>query len=136
MPVIDDLKNQLRNVNSFKNLGVENIVRFSEKIGNELQQKNLKTNQIRKILDAVRKIENQVKKSKTFSRDQLILLKPIISYASKRIDETDFRNMPGKVFGDALLLVIDKVQDKEDFTLFVKYTESIVAYHKYFGGKD
>lgn len=135
MPAIDSLKAELDKISSLKEMNPGILIRLSEEIGRELKEKNLKTNQIRKVLNSVRKIEIEQKKRENFSTEELIFLKPTLAYAAKRIDEKE-KSRPGELFNYAISLTIDKVKGAEDFERFMKYVQSIVAYHKFYGGQD
>lgn len=96
----------------------------------------LKTNQIRKFLDSIRKLQNSIqKKAKDeFTNQELILLKVYLAYAKARQEQV-------KPFMMVVNSAIDKVRDKgeegyNDFQKLVKFIEAIIAYHKYFGGDD
>ncbi|OAT80441.1 type III-A CRISPR-associated protein Csm2 [Desulfotomaculum copahuensis] len=125
-------------INSLKRLAdlpVDRLVKYAEDMGRHLVQINLKTNQIRKFLDAVKKLE-AVKTAgaggsgrEFFDRDGVKLLKPKLAYAAGRQSEV-------KPLMRLLDPCIDRVETKEDFKQFARLVESIVAYHRFYGGRD
>ncbi len=128
---------------SLKEYPIRTLVKDTENFGQYLKDKNLKTNQIRKFLDAVNRIkldlkikikERKTDASLSFSEVpkidvEFVLLKQKLAYASAR--------EPGvKPLKEVMDAAIDKVKDSEDFERFFQLIESIIAYHKAAGGKD
>jgi CRISPR-associated protein Csm2 len=90
----------------------------------------LKTSQIRKFLDAVNEIKSKGTQEKEADfRSACMLLKPKLAYAAGRQDEV-------KPLMAVLVPCIDRVYGKDDFTRFYRFVESIIAYHRYHGGRD
>lgn len=106
--------------------GGEALVTAAEDLGNRLENRQLKTAQIRKVYGAVKKIQM----SDEFHRNDLIMLKPKLAYAAARNDEvTDLK--------DALTQAIDRVgDDPQRFKNFVDFFEATLAYHRAAGGRD
>ena len=106
--------------------GGEALVTAAEDLGNRLENRQLKTAQIRKVYGAVKKIQM----SDVFRRNELIMLKPKLAYAAARNNEvTDLK--------DALTQAIDRVgDDPQRFKNFVDFFEATLAYHRAAGGKD
>ena len=106
--------------------GGEALVTAAEDLGNRLENRQLKTAQIRKVYGAVKKIQM----SDVFRRNDLIMLKPKLAYAAARNSEvTDLK--------DALTQAIDRVgDDPQRFKNFVDFFEATLAYHRAAGGRD
>lgn len=106
--------------------GGEPLVSAAEDLGNRLENRGLKTSQIRKVYGAVKKIQM----SDEFRRNDMIMLKPKLAYAAARDDAvTDLK--------DALTQAIDRVgDDPKRFKNFVDFFEATLAYHKDAGGRD
>lgn len=132
----------------FADVSMEAIVSDAEnKAKRFAREDGVKTNQIRNFFTAIAKMrttytsagtkektEEQKKKAKYEAiRNDLILLKPKLAYAAGR--KKDVRNF--SVFLtkaiDAVIKSRDKTKAIENFFALI---ESIVAYHKYHGGKD
>lgn len=126
--VVNSIVSGINTLKQLRDLPVDDLVKYSEQAGEYLTQINLKTNQIRKFLDAVKKIESECGVGK-FDRDAVKLLKPKLAYAAGRQREV-------KPLMELLDPCIDKVNTIEDFRKFACLVESIVAYHKYYGGRD
>ncbi len=122
--VVDAIVAGIKKQSKLADLPVDDLVKFSEEMGKFLTQINLKTNQIRKFLDAVRKIEFG-----EFKLDDVKLLKPKLAYAAGRQNEV-------KPLMAVLDPCIDRVNTEEDFKKFSRFVESILAYHKFYGGRD
>ena len=118
-----------------------NYVDIAEKvIGEKLNGKNKKieltTNKIRNILSITATIYDQVKMKKgRLTEDEiadLMYLKMKLVYESGR--EKTVRNF---VKAAKLIDYINEIgNNREDLILYLKYIEALVAYHKYYGGKD
>ena len=106
--------------------GGQALVDAAEDLGNRLENRQLKTAQIRKVYGAVKKIQM----SDEFQRNELIMLKPKLAYAAARNTEvTDLK--------DALTQAIDRIgDDPQRFKNFVDFFEATLAYHRAAGGKD
>jgi len=131
----------------------ENILEVSKIIGAYLSM-NIKTTQIRKLLDAIRRLQTEINKSiKDKDKNQkessvspkerknlkleLLMLKPKIAYTAARHEQLK----PFIKFIDPFINeVINKSSsdsiDKEAFQKLVYFIESIVAYHRFYGGQD
>ena len=110
--------------------GGQPLVKAAEELGKLLENRGLKTSQIRKIYGAVKKIQV----SEAFRQDDpimndLIMLKPKLAYAAAR-------NRAVTDLKDALTQAIDKVDSPERFKNFVDFFEATLAYHKAAGGLD
>jgi len=110
-------------------LTADELVEYAEKMGKYLRTVYLKTTQIRKILDAVNKIKATAD-SKNFNPDNIVLLKPQLAYAAGR------QPHQVKPLIDVILPCIDKIKEYEDFKKFAKFLEAILAYHKFYGGRE
>jgi CRISPR-associated protein Csm2 len=129
-------------VGKIKNLeavSAEAIVETAEEVGKYLGRKtdsnpeaiDLKVNQIRRFLDAVRKIENDIK-AKSFDqvKDAIVLLRPKLAYAAGREPKVK-----------PLMNVLDPAissgaKSEENFQKLLKLIEGIIAYHRYYGGSN
>jgi CRISPR-associated protein Csm2 len=111
------------------------LVEWSEILGAFLVGCNLKTSQVRKFLDAVRKVELVAKKTPeiNFKPDQLVFLKVYLAYATARQDAA----RPLMLVMNAVIDRVDSgIEGFADFQQFVKLVEGIIAYHKFYGGGD
>lgn len=121
-----------------RNYEIRQLVKEAELLGTYLKEQGLKTNQIRKFLDAVKRLKVKLAQDKeeSFSviEDELFLLKPKLAYAAIR--QQDRGSNPVKPLSDVISEAIDKVKDSPDFYRLVQLIESIIAYHKAAGGKD
>lgn len=114
-----------------RNLSADELVNIAKEMGKHLKDIGLKTTQIRKFLDNIRKIESQSDKGKKFNPDLVILLKPKLAYAAGR----DWNRI--KPLMEVLEPAISAgAKGYDDFKRLVALIEGIVAYHKYYGGQD
>ncbi|MEL7244353.1 MAG: type III-A CRISPR-associated protein Csm2 [Cyanobacteria bacterium J06636_27] len=121
-----------------RNYEIKALVNESQDLGEYLKEQELKTNQIRKFLDAVNrlKVELARDKNESFSviETDIFLLKPKLAYATARQDSN--RGNPVKPLSNVITEAIDKVEDTPDFYRLVQLIESIIAYHKAAGGRN
>ncbi|MEW6287095.1 MAG: type III-A CRISPR-associated protein Csm2 [Chloroflexota bacterium] len=117
-------------------------VEWGDKLGAILVYRGLSTSQIRAIFGEVRQIEAKLKisqlqgtASETKVWNKLRLLIPKMAYRAKK--EGDGVKSLASVFEPAINLVLDGEQQKrmERFERFVNFFESILAYHRAYGGK-
>ncbi|WP_339381350.1 type III-A CRISPR-associated protein Csm2 [Brasilonema sp. UFV-L1] len=118
---------------------IRELVEDTEQLGKELA-KQLKTNQIRKFLDAVNRLKANLAKDdkKNFSviENDLVFLKPKLAYAAARQQKNSRDPGPVAPFKQVLDAAIKQVKTTEDFDRFVQLVEAVIAYHKAAGGKD
>lgn len=128
-----------REVVKNKNLGdfsTDDLVKSADDLGYYLSPRRdrrdaLSTNQIRKFLDAVNRLDNlRQKQGFDEMKEQVVLLKPQIAYAAGRK-----RKEVGPLM-EVLDPCLGRIKEEKDFKRLVRFVEAIVAYHKYYGGKD
>lgn len=128
------IADEIKNLPSLKAFYGEPLVKAANELGNYLKNMKLKTSQIRKFLDAVKKLKYQSYSSKNFNfRDEAMMIKPKLAYASGRQDPKYDAVRP---LMTVMNVCIDKIQEPEDFENFFRFVEAIVAYHKFYGGKE
>lgn len=128
----DQVVKELTALKTLSALEADKLVDLAEKMGDFLANRiRLKTSQIRKFLDAVNEIKSKgiLEEDGKFFRSSCMLLKPKLAYAAGRQDEV-------RPLMAVLAPCIDRVHNKEDFTRFYRFVESIIAYHRYHGGRD
>jgi CRISPR-associated protein Csm2 len=117
----------------------ENYVGEAEKVIQQLKKGpyKLTTSKIRKLLALVSELYNDVKRerSNTLNSDWVSR----IQYVRMHIAYEAGRDSAVKKFVEQadLLNVINHIgTDKEKLIIFCHYMEALVAYHRYYGGKD
>ncbi len=113
-----------------KELPADELIEIADKMGKELKESGLKTTQIRRFLDGVRRIDVQSERGRSFNPDLVILLKPKLAYATGRNESIK-----------PLMKVLEPAitagsKSYDDFKRLVALVEGIMAYHKFYGGKD
>ncbi|MBR5972696.1 MAG: type III-A CRISPR-associated protein Csm2 [Paludibacteraceae bacterium] len=126
------------------------IVKWTDSFGkylcayeeNNPNKKALTTGQLRKFFGEVKRIDADVIKHKA----EVPMLKPLLAYAVGRDKKKAGRDMVNKTrieeFSEELCKAIDAIRFdnddvlKSDYKNFVQIFESIVAYHKYYGGQE
>lgn len=102
------------------------LVELAERVGRQVKNEGLTTNQIRNIYGLVKKME-----MKGFSAHELMMLKPKMAYAAARAS-----GRGAQILSKVLSHAIDAVgSDASKFPRFVDLFEAILAYHKAAGGK-
>jgi CRISPR-associated protein Csm2 len=118
-------------LSDLKKLSMERLVEIADAVGAAISRK-VKTNQIRRFLDGTRKVEAELKSNLPFEKvkDQIILLRPKLAYAAGRHEDV-------KELAEILdAAVKSAAQTQENFTKFLRFMESIIAYHRFHGGRD
>jgi CRISPR-associated protein Csm2 len=128
---------KIKSLGRMSDLDVDEMIKMANELGEYLSshEVDLKTSQIRRFSDAVKKIESQAKNNRdNFNRNSLLLLKPKIAYATGRLKEG--KKNPLEPFQKVIDPAIDKVRDCDDFFRFAQFMESIIAYHRFHGGRE
>ncbi len=108
----------------------QEMVKEAERIGAHTA-KSLSTSQIRAIFGEVRSIEADWQHNPQRAHRRLILLKPKMDYRAKKESGRGVEDLV-KVLKPA----VDLVQGNTDnFQRFVEFFESILAYHRAYGGR-
>ncbi|MGB9892079.1 type III-A CRISPR-associated protein Csm2 [Thermodesulfovibrio yellowstonii] len=124
-----ELKRDISGYSKLEDLPAEKVIDISEKLGDHLKIIGLKTSQIRKFLDGVRKLDNLFVRGKNFDKEQVILLKPKLAYAAGRQKEI-------KPLMEILGPAIDSgAKSYKSFKKLIALIEGIIAYHRYYGGE-
>ena len=110
--------------------GASEMVEWADAIGSVLARQ-LTTNQIRSLFGEVRTIEGMWRVDSRRGYRRLILLKPKMAYRAKKESGRGVQELV-----DVLSPAIDFVRGEDDnFRRFVEFFESILAYHKAYGGR-
>ena len=125
------------NKTDFADVTALEINEVADKKGKEF--KPIRTNQIRNFFSHFNTIKNEYKIIKINKQPieqldtSLILIKPKLAYAKGR-------NLAVEPFQRLIFEVIDLVYNSKNkekaYNNFFEFVEAIVAYHKYYGGKD
>lgn len=140
-------------------LTAEEIVEYGERLGKEYakhgekdkqygvvlwrrgreERFDIKTNQIRNVFGAIKRVEMEWTKEKKKEKPdflrierELELLKPRLAYAARHDEVKPLK----KVLDKAIDGVKSSKDEQEAFKNFMRFVESIVAYHKFYGGGD
>ncbi len=136
---MDDFIEYGKELVDLSKVDAKKIVEIADDVGRRLGKRgehcrdaiDLKVNQIRRFLDAARRIESEIK-SKSFDevKDSIILLRPKLAYAAGR--ESKVR---------PLMNVLDPAiksgaHSRENFEKLLRLIEGIIAYHRFYGGTN
>lgn len=126
---------RIKKFTNFSEYRIRDLVKDAEKLGDDLKRGRLETNQVRKFLDAVKRIKANLIDEITEGDERfgvievdIVLLKPKLAYAAAR-------QKSAEPLQAVLDIAIDKVHTLLDFERLVQFVESIIAYHKAAGGK-
>lgn len=111
-----------------------NTVHFADKFGKHIKDGGLTTSQIRNVFGEMRRIQmNGYISQKT----SFLLLKPKLAYAVKRNENAGLKD-----FYNFFEIAYNSVDTKNDtngpkhYKNMIELTEAVLAYHKYYGGKE
>lgn len=100
------------------------------------QRKPMTTSQLRKFFGEVKRIEMQSE----LSASDIAMLNPLLAYAVGRDKDNSGRNKTRIFeFFEEMSKAISAIRTdnlKADYDNFIQIFEAIVAYHKYYGGKE
>lgn len=123
-------------LSSGETLNDGNYARQAEIIMNKYWNKgfkNLTTSKIRSIYALIMNLYTRIDGEESFQkhRSDIQYLKVRMAYEAGREDSV-------KSFLDETSLgkAVDKIRDYDTFVLYCRYAESLVAYFKFFGGRD
>ena len=103
-------------------------VSFSDKFGRFLSKNGLTTSQIRNVYGELKRIEMKGYKQE---RTAFLLLKPKMAYAVARDGKPGLKQLT-----DIFQLAYNQVENEGHFKNLMDFMESILAYHKAYGGKN
>jgi CRISPR-associated protein Csm2 len=133
----EGLQEAIRHIGSLERLkewDTADLVRRANEIGGDLSRK-MTTSQIRNFLDEVNRIHAETQgRGAEFDSSRVILLKPLLAYSAGR--ETGNKREVLKSFAELFSAAADKVQDASDFKPFLDFTRAVVAYHRFYGGRN
>ena len=123
-------------MNDYSKVTAEQINNKSEQLAQELANSRITTHQVRNIYSAVQRVRalaDQPDAKPAEINRRLIFLKPKLAYAAGR--QGRMRGLQSEI-----VQAIDGVVRSEDHRRacenFFFFMESIVAYHKFYGGRD
>jgi len=136
---VEEVLDKIGKLKMLKDLDIKSMADengYADKIAHTLR--NMKTAQLRRFFGAIKSIERTIEeedpeKAWDEVEAEFYLLKPKIAYAKGR-------KLIPEEFYQVLKVSLNKInvgsnEDKiENFRIFVKFLESIVAYHKFYGG--
>jgi len=103
-------------------------VSFADKLGRFIKDNGLTTSQIRNVFGEIKRIQL---KGFINEKPSFFLLKPKMAYAAKRAGNTGITTFK-RFFDEAHA----QVADEQSFQNLVDFFESVLAYHKAYGGRD
>lgn len=114
----------------------DEIVRKADEVAQMLIKDKLKTGQIRNFYSAVTRMRTDFANGEgnymEALKKDITMLKPKLAYAAGR--QTAVRATFYPTMRNAIDGIINANYDKNAFENFFMFTESIVAYHKFYGG--
>lgn len=102
-----------------------------------LVAQGLKTNQVRKILEMARATELKTKREGTDIKNDIVRMRYLLAYTVGKA--TGQPRYPLEAFHsvlDPMLKVLMKNPTKENFERFYDFLQAVVAYHRFFGGRE
>ena len=113
---------------------IDVIVQRAAEKAREYKSADLKTHQLRTFYGSISRMRNQtlgMSEGKYLKvKHDVTMLKPKLAYAAGR----NSKNVKG--FSDDMIRVVEQVKDDITLENFFALVESVVAYHKYYGGGE
>lgn len=138
---IDKLSKELFNFIKFENVWIEKdaneaMIDFAEILGKFLSplrkddKSALSNSQIRNVYGEIKRIQMSIDKNGWDAiKPSFLILKPKVAYAAGRN-----RNLGIVVFKEFFNLAVTSVTNKKEYLNFCNLIESVLAYHRAFGG--
>ena len=127
----------MNELNNFDTILAEVLVGIAERWAQQFITDGLKTNQVRNFFSAVAKMRQDFEKSKgdfASIRTDLVMLKPKLAYAAGRQLAVRLHFQP---FMTHAIEAVSRATNQGDAVRnFFLLVESVVAYHKFYGGRD
>jgi len=125
--IVEEIKGELPSILAGDS---EKMVNNAEKLGRHLGGR-LSTSQIRRIFSDVKQMEN-------YDKNRLNLLRPKMAYTAARHGHKKQGRLVGEIVDlqEVLDECIRKTNSEEEFKNFRDFFEAILAYHRYYGGKE
>jgi len=102
-----------------------------------LVAQRLKTNQVRKILEMARTTELKLKRDNVDIKDDIVRMRYLLAYTVGKA--TGHSRYPLEAFHrilDPMLEVLMNEPTEENFGKFYDFLQAVVAYHRFFGGRE
>ena len=140
--VVDKAEQAIIEMNEKGYVGKDKTVR--DKFGKEKRVPKLTNSQIRKFLTAVNVVKNKVDMFWAKNNDAVSLpdeLVTEIKFLKVNIVYQAAKDNTGAVKSFTMVTNLDKIindigNDANKFNKFCKYVEALVAFHKFYGGRD
>lgn len=111
----------------------EKLVEDARIMGEYLVRGEVSTSQIRNIFSKVKRMKSYEK-----NKTDLLLLRPKLAYVAGRHGKRKGKELTGAIVDLQVILdeCIRKIKDEKSFKKFQDFFEAILAYHRYYGGKE
>ncbi len=125
--IVEEIKRELPSILAGDS---EKLVENARRLGKHLGGR-LSTSQIRGIF-------SEVKQMREYDEQRLNLLRPKMAYTAGRHGKMTQGKLTGVIVDLQEILdeCIKRTRNKEDFENFRNFFEAILAYHRYYGGKE
>lgn len=137
-PALDQFRNQLRNLKTLQEVDTSTLVGLGDRVAQWLKQQDVAMSQLRPLLQevyAIRLAWRNDADGGEEARRRMHLLKPLLAYRIGRIRGN--QNQDGwNSFYDLVKDMLDRVKDSGDFERVYAFIQTLVAYHRFYGGKD
>lgn len=124
-----------------KDFETKDLVEYSEDLGKKFSggKSEVKTSQLRNVFSDIKRIQLEWENNRDISNLQmrLQLLKPRLAYAAGKPSQKPKRkaiNLLKTEVEKAIDGVLNSTDKEKAAENFFKFIESVVAYHKYYGG--
>lgn len=111
----------------------QGMIDYTKAAGKQMKDGNLTTSKIRNIFGEIKRIQiGGYEKNKS----SFLLLQPKVAYIVGREAKANRGDTGIKIFQNIFEKAAKCVTDEKSYQNFCNLMEALVAYHKFFGGKD
>lgn len=119
-----------------KEWDADGILELGEELGKYLAEKKVTASQIRKFVDELQRIRHERHASDTDVLNQAKLTKIRLIYTIGSQKRERNNPHPLEQFERVYTHALTRMEGREDFNTLVRFVETVVAYHRYYGGRD
>lgn len=108
----------------------DDIIFFGDKLGKYLYENRVSTSQVRRFIDELQRIKSE----KNLNLDRAKFLKVKLVYAVGRAERNAKNGL--SEFEECFSYCLENMNTENDIDPLVRFVETVIAYHKYYGGSN
>ncbi|MCL6562816.1 MAG: type III-A CRISPR-associated protein Csm2 [Firmicutes bacterium] len=134
----DGFRHRIRSVKRLEELDTQAVVEVAQSVAQFFQERGVGSSQLRPLLQEMSTIRLQWRKENgegEQARRRMHLFKPLVAYRIGRVRGKNKDSSWNTIY-ELIKEMLDRVQSLSDFEVAYAFMQSVVAYHRYYGGDD